>query len=578
MFILYKGKGDPLLPNSYRAIALLDSFVKVYERLLCHRVVTWASALEIIPAEQFGFRPGSSTLDAIFCFWKLIFYFVRIKQGVLFAALIDFKSAFPSVDRNLLFRKLSSLGMSRKFGVALHSLFEKNSFRLRLSGEVTELFPVTTGLREGSVLSPILFSIFISSLEQEVLGPFPVSKFLLRDCVFDGVIVNGLLFADDLVIFALSEQCLRARLKMLHAFVKNHKLTVNTSKCEIVPFGCKRFDSFEFKFNGQAIPVVGKCKYLGVFFDHLNLLEAQKVSLVAKFQNATGAFFRLARHIKMSDLRSWEILQNSLLFSILYGSEMLDGSALAIELEPIFRKAVRSYIGLPNQVSNALLCSLFPRFSFQGLLVKKKWGFLRRMSLPCPTLAPVFFVEDRISSFVAEQGFSADLRKELGAVGLEELVWTLDKNLASCALSHHQASQMQALWRDLASARSTRFLCVVFGEFDLWHEFLRHAADVNLASLRIALLAWSGSVGTTIAKKKISFCPFCGARLDGKHFFLCDQEPGHQLSLTAQARQRNFAPVLSRTYQVYFRFLFRLRPSIISLEEAEILSALDSER
>jgi hypothetical protein len=133
MFLLYKGKGDPLLPNSYRAIALLDCFLKVYERLLFHRLDNWASRLSLIPPFQFGFRPRSGTLDAVFVLSKLLERFVFGKKGLLFAALIDFKSAFPSVDRSLLFKRLAALGMSVRFGNALHSLFEGNTFTLRFA-------------------------------------------------------------------------------------------------------------------------------------------------------------------------------------------------------------------------------------------------------------------------------------------------------------------------------------------------------------------------------------------------------------------------------------------------------------
>jgi hypothetical protein len=455
-------------------------------------------------------------------------------------------------------------------------LFEKNSFQLRLSGEVTELFPVTTGLREGSVLSPILFSIFISDVEKEVLGPFPPQKFLLQDCVFEGVIVNGLLFADDLVIFARSEECLRARLRLLDTFVSARKLTVNTGKCEIVPFGCHSPGQFQFKFKGQFVPVVSKCKYLGVLFDHLCFLEAHGDSLVTKFQNAVVTFFRLARQLELSDLKTWSILQNSLLFSTLYGSELLNVHQLSCNLEPIFRKALRSYLGLPNQVSNNVLLSLFPDFSVKGLLLKKKCGFLRRMVAPCPTLASVFFIEDRVSSFPRDEGFSFGLRSDLATVGLEELSWSTDKTLVSHAIRHYNDTLAETAWRELSVAKSTRFLCVVFGDLATWHSFLTHAAAVNLASLRLALLTWTGSIGISVTKKKVSFCPFCRARLDSKHYLLCHQEPGFQLLLTSQARNGDFSLVLRYTISTFFRFMFRLRPSILSAEEASTLAILDS--
>jgi hypothetical protein len=83
MFLLYKGKGDPILPGSYRAIALLDCFLKLYERLLFHRLDFWARRMDLVPPAQFGFRPRSGTLDAIFVLSKLINRFVFWGQGVM---------------------------------------------------------------------------------------------------------------------------------------------------------------------------------------------------------------------------------------------------------------------------------------------------------------------------------------------------------------------------------------------------------------------------------------------------------------------------------------------------------------
>jgi hypothetical protein len=324
MFILYKGKGDPLLPSSYRAIALLEAFVKLYERLLCHRLQAWAQDLQIIPPAQFGFRNASGTLDAVFVFWKLVRHFVRIKKRIFFAGLIGFKSAFPSVDRPLSFRRLAELGLSKKFSCALHSLFENNSFQLRLGNGVTRAFPVTTGLKEGSMLSPLLFSIFIADLEKEVLGPLSHKHFLHDDCFFDGVCVNGLLFADDLFIFPRSQRVLQHRLNLLHKYATSKKLTVNTAKCEIIAFGSPNNANYRFKFGGSLMPVVNRCKYLGIYFDRVTLLGAQADHLVASFQNAVSAFFRLGRKLNLADLKTWGMLQSSLLFSVLYGVELLE--------------------------------------------------------------------------------------------------------------------------------------------------------------------------------------------------------------------------------------------------------------
>ncbi len=574
MFILYKGRGDPLLPASYRAIALLEAFVKLYERLLCHRLQVWASQKEIIPPAQFGFRRASSTLDAVFVFWKLVLHFVTVKKGLLFAALIDFKSAFPSVDRTLLFSRLAELGMSRKFGCALHSLFEGNTFQLRLGDGVTKVFPVTTGLKEGSVLSPLLFSIFIADLEKEVLGPLSHINFLYSDCVFEGVCVNGLLFADDLVIFSRSQRGLQHRLRLLKEYTARKKLTVNTAKCEIVAFGAPLNAQFSFRFGSDSIPVVRQCKYLGVYFHQIVLLGAHAEHLVTGFQNAVGAFFRLGRQLHLSELTTWKTLQTSLLFSVLYGIELLDNFEIADRLATHYRKAVRSFIGLPNRVSNNVLNLLFPEFSFDTFYLKRKHGYLRRMATPCNTMASVFFLEDRVSSFPTGRGFSASLQGQLAKLGLEELTWTTEKDLAEFALRSQLEQINASKWVAIAGAKSTRFLAVVFGERNIWHEFLRHASKMTRTCLRICLVTWTGSIEVSSSRQARRGCPFCGKVLDTRHFFLCENGPAYQLELVAMAREKKWPRLIRVTLDVYFRYLFRFRPSILT-ENEEFLTRWD---
>jgi hypothetical protein len=99
IFLLYKGKGDITSPGSYRGIALMESSLKLYERLLFNRLSVWAKSRGMIPDCQFGFRPRSSTLDAVFVFFTLLTKYVVIRGASLFVCLIDFQRAFPSVNR-----------------------------------------------------------------------------------------------------------------------------------------------------------------------------------------------------------------------------------------------------------------------------------------------------------------------------------------------------------------------------------------------------------------------------------------------------------------------------------------------
>ncbi len=202
IFLLYKGKGDVGDLGSYRGIALMESSLKLYERLLYSRLSRWANHRGLILDCQFGFRARSSTLDAVFVFFTLLVKYVTVKGASLFVCLVDFQKAFPSVNRAQLLWKLEGLGVSSRFRRSLNSIFTNNTFAIRQGSQVTSEFPVTTGLHEGSVLSPLLFILFMSNIKSSILHPFARAEFWKKDPELNCVPVPGLLYADDLVFFA----------------------------------------------------------------------------------------------------------------------------------------------------------------------------------------------------------------------------------------------------------------------------------------------------------------------------------------------------------------------------------------
>jgi hypothetical protein len=566
MFLLYKGKGDPLIPSSYRAIALLDCFLKLYERLLFFRLSAWARQREIVPPAQFGFRPRSGTLDAIFVFARLIERFVFQRKSVLLAALIDFKSAFPSVDRSLLFQKLAKLGVSTRFGFALHSLFDQNTFILRFEGGVTEEFKVNTGLREGSVLSPLLFSIFIADMEETVLRPFhPAVNFQFSDFCVAGVPFPGLLYADDLIILARNRLCLKTRLKSLERYVIMNRLTVNVAKCEVVCFGSQ--DRCRFSFLGEQIPVRDSCKYLGATFSREVGLTAHLNAFPAKFSASVTLFFSLLRRLQVSNLILVSRLKVSLLLSTLYGIEFARDKELASQLDLSFRRGFRSFLGVPPRVSNDVLFLLFPQFSFSNFILRRKLGFLRRSLCPSDTLAAVWFLEDRLVDFPSGVGFSSDLKVLLDAFGLPELINCDEKSIVSRALQESHEKEVLLAWERMRLAKSTSFLCTVFSDAVNFFQAARAASSVNLTTLRIFLLMWTGSVYIHLFGAHQRTCPFCGGSLDSKHFFGCYFDVCQYLQLIVWARNEQFPDLIRFTADAYFQFALRLKPVILSEEE-----------
>ena len=95
---IYKNKGDPQDPDSYRGITLVSCLGKVYTAIINERLNSFANSIELITKSQAGFRKGYSTVDSIFCLYSLIqLYFLSNRK--LFCIFVDFRKAFDTIWR-----------------------------------------------------------------------------------------------------------------------------------------------------------------------------------------------------------------------------------------------------------------------------------------------------------------------------------------------------------------------------------------------------------------------------------------------------------------------------------------------
>ena len=129
------------------------------------------------------------------------------KRGI-FTAFIDFKKAYDRVDRSKLWRCLENKGLNGRLTDFLKAAYTKLSCEVKVSEEFSEQFGVTNGLRQGCVLSPLLFALYINSLINELK-----KAGVGIDC--RGQRVAALLYADDMVLFAEDEKIMRLGLRIL---------------------------------------------------------------------------------------------------------------------------------------------------------------------------------------------------------------------------------------------------------------------------------------------------------------------------------------------------------------------------
>lgn len=144
----------------YRGIALLDTLSKLYISILTKRLTFYVESYYKLS----GFRASYCTVDNAFVLYSIANKYLSMKRKPLYVAFLDFKKAFDSVDRQLLYQVLRKNGIKGRLFSAVESVYVTVKSCVRTQCCNTKLFRCPVGLKQGCKLSPILFSLFINEL------------------------------------------------------------------------------------------------------------------------------------------------------------------------------------------------------------------------------------------------------------------------------------------------------------------------------------------------------------------------------------------------------------------------------
>lgn len=158
----YRAAIDPL---SYRPIALLNSQCKLAEWMVYSRLLHVSEIYHWIPPRPSGFRRAHSTLDAIATLTQSP-QTAFIKGYHTIAVFLDFDNAFASVWHAGLLLKLHLLGIRGNVPSWLHSFLSNRTYSVRTSRATSRHLTLSSGVRQESVLSSVLFSIFIRYIQE----------------------------------------------------------------------------------------------------------------------------------------------------------------------------------------------------------------------------------------------------------------------------------------------------------------------------------------------------------------------------------------------------------------------------
>ena len=159
-----KANKKSTLPSEYRGISLQSFVAKTYCRIMNNRLKDFLEINNILSDEQNGFRPDRYCQDHIFSLTSIIENRM-LGRKYIFACFIDFRKAFDCVNREMLWEKIETrYKVNGNLLIALKALYSKVSCAANVNSELTGWFTVDSGVKQGCILSPTLFAMFIDDL------------------------------------------------------------------------------------------------------------------------------------------------------------------------------------------------------------------------------------------------------------------------------------------------------------------------------------------------------------------------------------------------------------------------------
>ena len=222
-------KGSKLDPTNYRGITLMSCLGKLFLSVLNKRLLLFSNHNKILSDNQLGFMAGNRTSDAHIILHNIIRKHCHKNNEKIFSCFIDFAKAFDTIPRDILFEKLLKYGIKGRFFNIIKNIYSNDKACVKIHNHCTETFEINQGVRQGCVLSPLLFNIFVSDLAKKIDSVDLKIQVNNRE-------LNTLFWADDIVMFAKTENTLREMLKILELYSNENKLEINTDKTKIMIF------------------------------------------------------------------------------------------------------------------------------------------------------------------------------------------------------------------------------------------------------------------------------------------------------------------------------------------------------
>ncbi len=241
--------------DNYRPIAVTTVCSKLLERALLDKMHDKLYTLD----NQYGFKAKSGTDMCVFTLKQITDYYLG-RSSPVYICYLDASKAFDRINHWTLFSKLIQRNIPYQIIRLMVSWYENQTFCVSWGSYVSSCFHVTNGVRQGGVLSPVIFGVYMDELS-DILNAHELG------CKIKGSVINHLMYADDTCIIAPSPSALQKLLNICSDFAYDNSVVFNEEKTKLMCCRPKMFSKLHvpnINLNGKAIPIVAQKKYLGI--------------------------------------------------------------------------------------------------------------------------------------------------------------------------------------------------------------------------------------------------------------------------------------------------------------------------
>ena len=304
-------KGDLSVCSNWRGINLLSTPGKIFCRIMLQRM---RQAIErILREEQAGFRSGRGCIDQIFVLRTIVEQSLEWNSS-LYINFIDFEKAFDSIHHPSLWKILEAYGFPPKVINILRDMYANNQCCVRHDGQQSEWFHVKTGVRQGCVISPILFLVVIDWVMKRATEDKPRG------------IVWGLTarledsdFADDIALLSHAQKDIQEKTDRVDKTARSVGLKIHPDKTKMMKM--KNKSAAKTNVHGVELEEVEHFKYLGSYISADSNIEKE---ISTRIGLAAQAFSRLQNIWKSSALQTnikLKIYKSNVRSVLLYAAE-----------------------------------------------------------------------------------------------------------------------------------------------------------------------------------------------------------------------------------------------------------------